>query len=66
METEKREGEYVGEGSTAISDRDSCDALLHAHTGTYTHTLRVLWHSEDQGGWVVVVVVVEGNNVAQE
>lgn len=65
METEKREGEYVGEGSTAISDRDSCDALLHAHTGTYTHTLRVLWHSEDQGGWVVVVVV-EGNNVAQE
>lgn len=51
METEKREGEHVGEGSTAISGRDSCDALLHTRTKapTHTHTLGVLWHSEDQG-----------------
>lgn len=62
METEKRE--YVGEGSTAISGREtSCDALLHTHRHLHTHTqaLEVLWHSEDHGGWGE-----RGDNVAPE
>lgn len=59
METEKREEEYVGEGSTAISGRDSSDALLHTYRHLHTHIHRVLWHSEDRGGW-------GGDNVAQE
>lgn len=56
METEKREGKYVGEGSPAISDRDSCDALLHTHSG-------VLWHSGDCGGWTVAG---KGNTAVKE
>lgn len=40
---------YVGEGSTAISGKDSCDALLH----TRTHT--ALWHSENRRLVLLVV-----------